>query len=293
VSSAQGHYPPETYKVCLTYMDGYRAGTYMTLYGANATAKAAKLADAGFDRAQRTLRMFNLGEFTETSVEILGAGGQMDEYHDTDEVVLKVAVKHPEAKGVGIFLKELAGLGLAAPPGLSGFTGAGRARPSPVVRLFSYLAPKADVSISIDMGETQLSHKDDLSHSDVSVQRSDEPSAVLDAEVEVPLIKLAWGRSGDKGDKANVGIIARKAEYVPYIWTALSEDFIRDAYAHFSPSTIDRFYLPGSISMNILMDSVLGGGGAASLRNDAQAKGYAQILLAKTIKVSKDIAESL
>jgi len=77
VSPARGYPAPATYKTCLTYMDGYRAGTYMTLYGENATAKAAKLADAGFDRAQRTLRMFNLGEFTETSVEILGAGSQM------------------------------------------------------------------------------------------------------------------------------------------------------------------------------------------------------------------------
>jgi len=299
VSPAQGYYPPETYKVCLTYMDGYRAGTYMTIYGANATAKAAKLADAGFDRAQRTLRMFNLGEFTETSLEILGAGSQMGEYHDTNEVVLKVAVKHPEAKGVGIFLKELAGLGLATPPGLSGFTGAGRARPSPIVRLFSYKAYKHFTNISIDVDGKNISHSDvkpmlkTNPNDPVAKVERKQPDKISDTEVDVPLIKLAWGRSGDKGDKANVGIIARKSEYMRYIWAALSEDFIRDTYSHFTPSTIERFYLPGSNSMNILMDTVLGGGGAASLRNDAQAKGYAQILLAKTIKVSKDIAESL
>lgn len=299
VSPAQGHCPPETYKVCLTYMDGYRAGTYMTIYGINATAKAAKLADAGFDRAQRTLRMFNLGDFTETSIEILGAGSQMGEYHDANEVVLKVAVKHPEAKGVGIFLKELAGLGLATPPGLSGFTGAGRARPSPIVRLFSYKAYKHYTNISIDVDGKTISHSDvkPMLKTDpndpIAKPERKQPDKISDAEVEVPLIKLAWGRSGDKGDKANVGIIARKAEYLPYIWAALHEDFIRETYAHFIPSTIDRFYLPGSNSMNILMDKILGGGGAASLRNDAQAKGYAQILLAKTIKVSKDIAESL
>ncbi len=293
VSNARGFPPPANYKTCLTYRDGFRAGTFMTLYGERATAKAAKLADAGFERAAKTLRMFNLGEFSETSIEILGAGSQKGEYQDTDEVVLKVAVKHPDVKGVGIFLKELAGLGLATPPGLSGFTGAGRARPSPVVRLFSYLTPKEDVTITIDMGSKNISYEDVVLGQANAPERPAEPSAISDMTAEVPLIKLAWGRSGDKGNKANIGIIARKPEYMNYIWAGLTEDCIRETYAHFEPTGIERFYLPGSHSMNILIDNVLGGGGAASLRNDAQAKGYAQILLAKTIKVSKDIAEEV
>ena len=63
------------------------------------------------------------------------------------EVVVKIAAKHPDAMGAGLLLKEAAGLGLATPPGLSGFSGA-RPKPSPVVRLFSYLTPKQDVSTS-------------------------------------------------------------------------------------------------------------------------------------------------
>ena len=297
VSPARGNYPPDTYKTCLTYLDGYRGGTFMTLYGENATAKAAKLADAGFDRATKTLRLFNLGEFSETSVEILGAGSQTGQYRKSDEVVLKVGVKHPDPKGVGIFLKELAGLGLATPPGLSGFTGAGRPKPSPVVRLFSYKTNKNSPKISVKINDIIIGHTDDLPRSS-SGESGDAldlslPGPVEDAETEVPLIKLAWGRSGDKGDKANIGIIARKAEYMPYIWAALNEEFIQQSYAHFEPGGIERFYLPGSHSMNILIDRVLGGGGAASLRNDAQGKGYAQILLAKSIRVSRDIAEAL
>ena len=113
--------------------------------------------------------------------------------------------------------------------------------------------------------------------------------------VKVPLIDLAWGRSGDKGNKANIGIIARKAEYLPYIWAGLTTDFIGETYAHFMarPAAIETFLLPGSNALNILIDDVLDGGGPASLRNDAQGKGFAQILLAKTIPVSKDIAENL
>ncbi len=300
VSTARGFSPPDHYKVCLTHLDGYRTGTYMTFYGQDASAKAQSLSDAAFARANKTLRLFNLGEFTETSTEILGAGSQMGVSRDSDEVVLKIACKHPDAKGVGIFLKELAGLGLATPPGLSGFTGVGRPRPSPVVRLFSYKTYKSDVEVSINL-DGNLDLLEYIAPSAKTQPKAQpkkgkgpSPKEVMkNAAIEVPLLNLAWGRSGDKGDKANVGIIARKPEYMPYIWWALTDAFINESFSHFNPGKIERFYLPGSHSMNILLHDVLGGGGAASLRNDAQGKGYAQILLAKPIPVSAEIAEQV
>ena len=70
---------------------------------------------------------------------------------------------------------------------------------------------------------------------------------------------------------------------------------IAGCYSHFmdDQSRIERFYLPGSKAVNILLHAVLGGGGVASLRNDAQAKGYAQVLLARDILVSTQIARQL
>ncbi len=117
--------------------------------------------------------------------------------------------------------------------------------------------------------------------------------------VEVPLIKLAWGRSGDKGNKANIGIIARQPDYVPYIWAALDEPTIAARFAHFIDTpdaavhAVKRYYLPGSHAINFLIDDILGGGGVASLRNDPQGKSYAQILLNHPIAVPKEIAETL
>ena len=295
VSPAKGRPAPTHYKTCLTYMDGYRAGTYLTLYGVDADRKARHLADSALTRSNKALRQFNLGEFTEFSCEIIGAGSQMGVIRASDEVVAKVAVKHPDIRGVGIFLKELAGIGLATPPGLSGFTGAGRPRPSPVVRLFSYLTPKSDVEIRIDVDGEITNFKDIQPPKPISETPHALPTTPTDADVEVPLIALAWGRSGDKGDKANIGIIARKAEYLPYIWAALTPDFIQEVFRHFAEdgATIDRYLLPAANAMNILIDQALGGGGAASLRNDAQGKGFAQILLAKSVPVSKAIAEAL
>jgi hypothetical protein len=113
--------------------------------------------------------------------------------------------------------------------------------------------------------------------------------------VDVPLVKLAWGRSGDKGNKANIGIIARDAAYLPYIWAALDEDAIRHRFGHFigDNPALARFYLPGSHAMNILIEDALGGGGVASLRNDPQGKAYAQILLDHPIPIPQKLAESL
>ncbi|MCI5043652.1 MAG: DUF1446 domain-containing protein [Aquisalinus sp.] len=303
VSSARGKPPPDSYKTCATYADGFRTGATMSFYGFDAARKAQAFADAAFARTRKIFRKFNAGDFTETSVEIIGAESQFGDYGKADstrEVVVKIAAKHPDMMGAGLLLKELAGLGLATPPGLSGFSG-GRPKPSPVIRLFSYLTPKEDVTIRIDMdGEVSIATVPP--QAETYEQKSIHPASPVapqDTEkvVEVPLIKLAWGRSGDKGDKANVGIIARDAKYIPYIWQALTEESVAKRFGHFieskTPSPVHRFYLPGSNAINFLIENVLGGGGVASIRNDPQGKGYAQILLAHPVSIPEKMVEAL
>jgi len=291
VSPAKGRAAPTHYKTCLTYADGFRAGQYLTFYGNRSTAKAKAFGDAAIKRAERVLRASNLGEFTEISQEIIGGGSQMGVEVEASEAVLKIAVKHPEAKAVGVFLKEMTGVFLATPPGLSAFTGAGRPRPSPVVRLFSYLTPKDEITTKIDVDGMVTMHQDTVFQAAPNPHRPEVPAAVS-GDVDVTVEDLAWARSGDKGDKGNIGIIARDAEYVSALWSALTPEFVAKTMAHFmeDEAEIERFYLPGSHAINFLMDRALGGGGAASLRNDPQAKGFAQVLLAQTIKVPADIA---
>ena len=298
VAQAKGHTPPTHYKVCATYADGFRAGTLMSFIGLQAAAKAKSFAEAAFVRARNELRQHNLADYSETSIEVIGDDSQFGEATSNPharEVVLKIAAKHETQAGAGALLREISGLGLATPAGLSIFAGA-RAKPSPVVRLFSFLLPKADLSIGLDVdGQKQ-------SFEEAAVSGGDAPATppVPDAPpekgaVDVPLVKLAWGRSGDKGNKANIGIIARDAAYLPYIWAALDEDAIRHRFGHFigDNPALARFYLPGSHAMNILIEDALGGGGVASLRNDPQGKAYAQILLDHPIPIPQKLAESL
>lgn len=290
VSGARGYPAPDSYKVCATYVDGFRGGLTMSFYGVDASRKAARFAEVVYKRARRTLRGLNLPDFTETSVEVIGAESQFGAFARVEvarEVVVKIAAKHPEAAGIGILLKEATGLGLATPPGLSGFAG-GRPKPTPVARLFSFALPKGNVAVAIDVeGEKS-------GFSDAAGKRFDAAALArpktphtdeLSGLVRVPLLALAWARSGDKGDKANVGVIARRADYFPYLCRSLTSEVVTERFAHFLKGGVERFLMPGPNALNFLLHDVLGGGGVASLRNDPQGKGYAQLLLDVPIEV--------
>ena len=304
VSAARGYPAPHQYKTCLTYGEGFRGGTYVSFYGFDAARKAQKFCDNVFARARKILRGHNLGDYSETSVELIGADSQFGEFasdHQPREVVAKIAAKHDEAAAIGILLRELAGLGLATPPGLSGFSGA-RAKPSPVVRLFSYLTPKQDIAIRIDIDGRSVDFSDQPGEAfdPSAIVRPADPErpALSDAMVSVPLIRLAWARSGDKGNKANIGVIARDPAYLPFIWAALTPESVARRFGHFieggaNAAKIDKFHLPGSHAINFLIDAVLGGGGVASIRNDAQGKGYGQILLAHPVAIPAALTDKL
>ncbi len=306
VSGATGLPAPGSYKVCSTYADQWRGGHLLSLYGIDASKKAEKLAAAIFAASRRTLKLYGLPDFSETSVEVIGAESQYGAEAQAGsyrEVALKVAAKHPDAAGIGILLKEMTGLGLATPPGLCGFAG-GRPKPSPIVRLFSFELSKAAVTPQVEINGQLIDCPDTLPYiqgTALDLQSIVRPAAPAppnsDNLVNVPLVALAYARSGDKGNKANIGIIARQPEYLPYIYAALTEQAVAQRFAHFIQSSaerpVQRYLMPGCHGINYLIHDVLGGGGMASLRNDSQGKGYGQLLLDAQIPVSAELAAPL
>ena len=127
---------------------------------------------------------------------------------------------------------------------------------------------------------------------ELNAERPKLTSAAPEGEaVNVPLYALAWGRSGDKGNNANIGVIARKPEYMPYIRSVLTAECLADYYAHILEGKVERFDLPGSHALNFLLHDILGGGGMASLRIDPQGKAYAQMILDYPIPVPQSLAE--
>ena len=261
--------------------------------GIDAAAKADKVADAVFRRTAEMLREQNLPPFTEISHEAIGSEatyGPASRGRGTREVMLKLAAKHASPRALEILVREFTSAGTSMAPG---FTGLGGNRPKvmPVVRLFSLLVPKAEVDVQVLVGETSAGRsptRAGAARDYVAAPPSPEiaPEAPLAPAAEaVPLIRLAWGRSGDKGNFANIGIIARRPEYLPYIRAALTPQAVATVFAHYLEGPVERFDLPGSHAINFLLHDVLGGGGTASLRNDPQGKAYAQILLDYPIPV--------
>ena len=291
VSGARGYPPPNQYKVCATYADGFRAGHVCSFVGIDAAKKARAFGEAIFERSKMIMRMMNIADFDETSIEIIGDNSQYSNKSsniNNREVVLKFAAKHQDIRAVGIMLKESVGLGLATPPGLSGFVG-GRPKPSPIVRLFSFLIDKDQIKVTIDNGTSQYEIKNSSSK-EFNLNSIKKPSApnfedATDKLTDVPLIRVAYGRSGDKGNKANIGIIARDPKFYPAICNFLDEKVVKDCFSNFLEGSVERYFLPGSNSLNFILNDVLGGGGPASLRNDPQGKAYAQILLDQTIPI--------
>lgn len=300
VNGARGHPPPGEYKVSATYADGFRGGQTLVFYGFDADRKARRFAEVALERAQARLATAGFPDFSETCVELIGDEshfGRRQAISGSREVAVKIAARHPDAEGLAILFRETIGLALGGPPGLTGFAG-GRPKPSPVVRLFSFTLPKDEIVIAVEIGDGQWMSLDpprEDGFDPAKLERPETPPAPSTEEelIEVPLIRLALGRSGDKGNKANIGVIARKPEYLPWIWAALSEQTVAGVFEHFLDGGVERYYLPGSHSINFLLHEVLGGGGIASLRNDPQGKGYAQILLAHPVPVPGSLAEAL
>jgi hypothetical protein len=298
VAGAVGAPPTGHYKVTATYMDGYRGGMLLSFTGFEAAEKARTYARAAFKRTSRLLQAAGAVPLTETSVEIIGAEDQFGDFAhgcDVREVVLKIAAKHPDARGIAALLRAVTGLALATPAGLAIFHG-GRPRPSPVVRLFSFLLPKKRVaaSLEIDAVSHPVAVNPGRPFEPAGIQRP-EPPGVPDTEVElvtVPLVRLAWARSGDKGNRANIGVIARHARYLPWIWRSLTPEIVAERFGHFLRGEVERFLLPGTGSINFVLHDVLGGGGVASLRNDPQGKSYAQILLATPVPLPVTLLEA-
>lgn len=111
--------------------------------------------------------------------------------------------------------------------------------------------------------------------------------------MKISLFKLAHARSGDKGDTANVGVIALKAEYYPLLVREVTAERVKQHFGEIVKGNVERFELPNLNALNFLLHESLGGGGTLSLMTDAQGKTFSTALLRMFIEVSDDEAADL
>ncbi len=110
--------------------------------------------------------------------------------------------------------------------------------------------------------------------------------------MKIELTKLAHARSGDKGDTANVGVIALKDEFYPLLVREVTEEKVKNHFGEMVKGKIERFELPNLKALNFLLHESLGGGGTLSLMTDAQGKTFSTALLRMKIEISEEEARN-
>ena len=110
--------------------------------------------------------------------------------------------------------------------------------------------------------------------------------------MKVQLVDIAHARSGDKGDTANVGLIALKPECYPILSEHVTQEAVSQHFKGVIDGPVERFELPNLHALNFLLHGALDGGGTLSLKTDAQGKVFSTALLRMSIEVSDDAAKS-
>ena len=105
--------------------------------------------------------------------------------------------------------------------------------------------------------------------------------------MKIPLSRIAHGRSGDKGDTANVGIIAYREKHYPILVREVTPERVKAHFGDYVKGNVERYELPNLGALNFLLHEALGGGGTLSLRVDAQGKTYSAALLRMEIEAGE------
>ena len=287
IDGATGKAPSDQYKVCATYPEGFRCIGMLSIVGFDAQAKARRTGEAILERTRAMFKRQGLADYTRTSIEIIGSETDLGPHAQVQlghEAMMRIAITHSDKKAAAIFSREIAPAGTSYAPGTSGNFGMGRPNVTPLVKMFSCFVPKHMQTAVVKLGGESIGYQEpehpkpsaDIPH---SAEKSLDNISIPGELLGKPLIEIAHGRSGDKGDTSNVGIVARKPEYWPLLRHLLRPENVKNYLAHLVKGEVHTFELPQVQAFNLVMKEALDGGGMTSMRNDPLGKGMAQVLL--------------
>jgi hypothetical protein len=299
VSGARGLPAPTHYKANATWQDGYQLQLMMAIRGIDAPLKAERTAHALLERSRLLMAQQGFGNYSDTCVELLGGEshyGPHAQAHTAREVVLRIAVRHAQAKALAVLQRECASSGTSMGPGTrSSFSG--RADIQPVIKLCSFRVPKGQVQLQMQLGD-DVQDASDLEPPPIGSTFALASTAPTPLKTTTPsddplqdcrLIDLAWARSGDKGDDENIGVIARHAQAWDWLRTQLQADQVLSYFIHLVHGPVLRYEVPGLQALNFVLHRALAGGGVCSLRSDPLGKSFAQMLLDMPLRVPASV----
>lgn len=302
VSGAKGRPPTAQYKACATYDAGWRSVALIPIAGIDAVAKARRTADALLERTSNILKGRSQPDWRMTHVEVIGTEvsyGEMARPLKPREVLLKIVVDHEDVAAAAMFGREqsTAIMNMAVGTSIAPIVAAPRA--VPLTEMFLFLIDKDRVRpcVKIEGREIPLRFPDLAGFDPQCLPQMEAFDAPKDGHTPVPLVRLAWARSGDKGRLFNVGVIARRPEYLPYIRACLSAEAVarwyREQFDDPARARVDVYLAPGCEALNLVVHDAQGGGINMSPRFDAAAKTMGQFLLEMPVMVPASLARSL
>lgn len=301
VTGSKGKKPTPTYKTIAHYTNGYKATYVLLMIGRDLDKKAKKLTNSLQSKFQKIFKMFGFEPFVDFDYELLGSEsnfGANKQHFKTREAILKIAVNHKNKEAINLFSRELPSIAVSTVQSLcTSITG--RQSATPCIETLSFFVKKEEldknISLHLDGTEIPFEASKEIQYQEAEKSTGDKilPSDISREQdlVEVPLISLAYARSGDKGNSSNIGVIARSTEFFDFLGKALTAEMVKEYFSHFVKGEVYRYTLEGIEAYNFLLLDSLSGGGTASLRFDAQGKGLGQNLLEIKLRVPKKLTE--
>jgi hypothetical protein len=290
VWGVRGRPAPANLKVSASYFDGWKASGTLILSAPAAVDKSRAFADLFWKR---------LGlSFTEKHVELVGHSacwGPLAPASDPPEILLRLSVRDADRQKIEQFSKMVPAVILSGPPGVA-VTG-GRPQAQEVVAYWPALVPRDRVKprLVTREGEHALDWPTPVVAPEppASLPRPTWPKARGSVrKIDVPLSRVAHARSGDKGDTANIGVIARAPAIYPWLKKTLTAASVQRRFKGICLGKVERFEVPNLWALNFLLHESLGGGGTVSLRLDAQGKTLSHALLAMEVRVPQALVDA-
>jgi hypothetical protein len=315
VSGVKGRRPTDLLKLSISYRDGFKTSGTLIICGPDARAKALCFADLFWEKLDSELRRQGLPFPAHRRTELIGhdaTHGRLTPEREPNEVLLRLAARDQREDALKVFRKILPSLILSGPAGVA-VTG-GAPAISEIVSYWPALVPQELAPATIHLlvangsGNAEIRHSEGplhwpVTHGHAAAVEPDQQADSIQAEaqasmptpgtVRVPLMQIAHARSGDKGDTANIGLIARSPQAYDFIQKHVTAQLVKNRFAGLCQGRVRRYPVPNLFALNFLLEQSLDGGGTMSLHTDAQGKTFSQALLRVELDVPSDLIRNI
>jgi hypothetical protein len=284
ISGVLGSPPPETTKVCINCLGGYRNSANVVLTGLDIEKKAKIFEDALFDS------LGGRGNYAVEEVQLVRSDKDDPATNDEAFAYLRISVMDKDQKKVDKFSAKIVELGLANIPGFT--LTAPPAKGTMAIIHWPALIPQrlATQKITIDGDESTVGFE----ASGKAAPLPEGPKLAIPPVPAGKMVRIPFGRvfatrSGDKGGNANLGVWGKTPEAYAFLKEFLTVKKLKDLLKDMSRYEIERYEFPNLLAVNFYIRGVLGEGVAASTRSDPQAKTLGEYLRARVVELPESI----